>query len=355
VTHQQLFSKAHEELRHMRTGKARRLFEAAELAHYDPDSCAAGRWTCHMLEGNFNLAWKESDAISGRRKPDPHRFWDGRPLKDRKILVRCLHGLGDSLQFVRYAPLIRREAKRLSIEVQPRLKPLLEESRIAEEVIAWTEPEPEWDQQIEIIELPRIFRTTLETIPAAVPYLDVSSAPLIAPYNGSRQLRVGIVWAAGGYNPARSIPIEELAALFALSGVSFFSLQAGEECEQLDLWRNEVQTLKDVSSSVLATAKALKNLDLVITVDTMVAHLSGALARPVWTLLPYQCDWRWMLDREDSPWYPTMRLFRQAEPGTWDSVLKRVQRDLAALIHATQREYGDPQLVCSQAPAAPEA
>ncbi len=326
----------------MRVEEALRLFHLAETSGHDPDRCAAGRWTCHVLTGDFELAWRESRAIAERGNPDPQRFWDGQPLKGRSILMRCLHGLGDTIQFIRYAPLIREQARTLTIQAQPSLKLLLEQAGIAERVITWGEPEPEWDQQIEVVELPRIFGTTLNSIPSAVPYLNVPAAPVsnekkINDKNGKNGLRVGIVWASGAYNRARSISLEKLSRLFTVPGVSFFSLQGGAERTELAAWTGKIPCLHDEYDEPLATARKLKSLDLVITVDTMMAHLAGSMARPVWTLLAFHCDWRWMLGREDSPWYPTMRLFRQPAPGDWDTALHRVKTELEILAAAKQR------------------
>src|SRR5689334_18970584 len=165
VTAEQLFQQAEEQLRCVRVREALQLFNLAEQAGQDPDVCAGGRWTCHMLSGDFELAWQESDTITARAKPDPNRFWDGRPFDGRNVLVRCLHGLGDTIQFIRYIRLIREKARRVAVEVQPSLKLLLKRSHIADEVFTWGEREPYWDQQIEVIELPRAFRTTIESIP----------------------------------------------------------------------------------------------------------------------------------------------------------------------------------------------
>ena len=332
MTDEGLLREADEHLRYMRVAEALRVFNLAEQANHDPDACAGGRWTCHMLSGNFELAWRESDAITCRGNPDPNRFWDGQPFAGRSVLVRCLHGLGDTIQFIRYIPLMREKARRVALEVQPSLKSLLNESRIADEVFTWGEREPRCDQQMEVVELPRIFRTTIESIPNQVPYLEVPSVPPISPYDGSRALRVGIVWASSSFNPARSLPLERFASIFATPGTRFYSLQAGTERKELETWSTEIESLCDKTGCVLATARALKSLDLLITVDTMVAHLAGALACRIWTLLPFECDWRWMLDREDSPWYPTMRLFRQPKPSDWDPVIERVQRELHAVV-----------------------
>jgi len=330
VTSEKLFSSAGHELRQRRVAEALRLFTLAEEAGYDPDECAGGRWIGHMLAGQFESAWQESDAIAARGKPDAHRFWDGKPLQGRSVLIRCLHGLGDTLQFIRYVPLLRAMARSVAIEAQPALKLLLQQAEIADQVVTWGEPEPKWDQQIEIIELPRIFRTTLDSIPNRVPYLDVKGATQNrGEYSRSRPLQVGLVWMASSYNPARSIRFEEMAQLLDVGGIAFSSLQGRDERSDLAGWNGRVADLYD--DSVLAMARHVSGLDLVITVDTMMAHLAGAMGRPVWTLLPYEGDWRWMLEREDSPWYPTMRLFRQRKPGEWKEVIARVKEELKAL------------------------
>lgn len=332
------FQAAEQRLRGMRIEQAVSFYEAAENAGYDPDACSGGRWICHMLLGDFHTAWLESDAIQKRGQPDPHRFWDGRPFEGRHVLIRCLHGLGDTIQFIRYARLIRRHAAALTIEAQPALKLLIQQSDLADGVITWGEPEPAWDQQMEVIELPRVFRTTLETIPSEIPYVTAPSLTGVAPLDPARSLRVGVVWASSGYNTARSIPFRCVETLFATERVSFSSLQADDERAQLAPWLSQtpsrVSDCYDPSGCVLATASRIKHLDLVITVDTMVAHLAGAMAKPVWTLLPFQCDWRWMIVREDSPWYPTMRLFRQPDPGNWSAVINRVARELEMLVAA---------------------
>lgn len=330
-------ARAQNELRALRAREALSLFDAAERAQADPDVCAAGRWRCHMLLGDFELAWRESDLIDSRGKPDANRFWDGRPLEGNRILVRCLHGLGDTIQFIRYAPFIRKIARSLTIEAQPRLKTLLGQSGLADSVITWSEAEPPWDQQVEIMELPRIFRTCLETIPRGVPYISVPRSRQDLSSVGSATLRIGIAWSSGAFNPARSIPVAQIAPLLSVPGTSFFGLQSGPEHEELSLGLSRVCDFYSEVSTIHDTARVLKSMHLVITVDTMTAHLAGALAVPVWTLLPYECDWRWMLHRDDSPWYPTMRLFRQPEPGDWSAVVERLRRSLTKFVNSATR------------------
>jgi len=208
-----------------------------------------------------------------------------------------------------------------------------------DEVTTWAgrrAPQREdWDQQIEVTELPRAFRTALATIPADVPYLGVSSC---ARRRSARNLggcrrtkRIGLVWASSTWNPARSIPLASLLPVLKSSGCSFYSFQRGPRREELDSLPSlyQIHDTSRHSPEIVDTAADLLNMDLLITVDTMAAHLAGALGRRVWTLLPWEADWRWMLNRCDSPWYPTMRLFRQPSPGNWEPVVNRVARELA--------------------------
>ncbi len=320
-----LFDAAHEKLSKRRISEAIELFHAAEQAGYIADECSGGRWICRMLEGRFELAWRESDSIAQRRNPDPQRYWDGESLAGKRVLIRCLHGLGDTLQFIRYARLVRQVARHVIIEAQPKLKALLAYSDLADEVITWGEPEPRWDKQVEVTELPRIFRTEIASIPNHIPYL---RAPRFSYWPRTNSPRIGVVWNASNYNPARTIPAKSIAELFAIPGTEWFSLQAGAERFDLDRAGIVVPQLYEEGQPMLETASLLLGLDLVITVDTMTAHFAGALGQQVWTLLPFACDWRWMISREDTPWYPTMTLFRQKQPGDWGPVLVNVRHKL---------------------------
>ena len=319
----ELLLRAEQHLAAMEVGEALALFEKAERARCNSDQCAGGRWACHMLNGDFERAWLESDQIAARGNPDPDRFWSGRPLDGKRVLIRCLHGLGDTIQFIRYAPELRKKTGAVFIEAQPTLKRLLAASDLADAVITWGEPEPAWDEQVEVVELPRIFRTELGSVPNKVPYLKAPQS-----YARAASLRVGVVWSSSQYNPARSIPAEIFARLFDVPGVNFLSLQAGPERYDIKPWNGLIPSLYSEESDCLETAGKLQTLDLVITVDTMMAHLAGALRRPVWTILPHRCDWRWMLNRSDSPWYPTMRLIRQKQPGEWVPVIESLKENL---------------------------
>ena len=178
------------------------------------------------------------------------------------------------------------------------------------------EPEVEYDVDIELNELPYLFRTTLATVPADVPYIFVEPASL--PQTG--RLRVGLIWQSGDWDNRRSIPFSEVKRLALLSGVDWHILQRDAARAG---WDGSVGSISG-GDNPLDDARLMRSLDLVISVDTMTAHLAGALGVNTWTLLPIEPDWRWMLNRTDSPWYPTMRLFRQREEGKWDQVISEV-------------------------------
>ncbi len=276
-----------------------------------------------MLLGEFERAWAESDAIEKRGGVDPHRFWDGTPFNGKRVILRCLHGLGDTIQFIRYAPIIRAQAHNLIVETHPALVSLLRYAPGVDQVITWGQEAPanppEWDCQVEINELPRIFRSTPATIPSSVPYFRLPAPP--KPKRTGRK-RIGLIWSSSQWNPARSVPFELLTDALEGCSADLFSLQHGPD-------RNRLPTVRSYESDVLDTADDMLSMDLIISVDTMTAHLAGALGLPVWVLLPFAADWRWMLDRCDSPWYPTMRLFRQRSPGEWESALEALRLSLS--------------------------
>jgi hypothetical protein len=302
----------------------------AAAAPQDDDALMPDDWFTHMRRGDFAAAWEISDAVLASRAGVPswhlereyQWIWNGTPLAGKRVLIRCYHGLGDTIQFARFFPIVNAIATGSIVWAQPSLIPLLQTMRGIGRLLPLHDgtPEAEYDVDVESMELPHVFRTAVETIPNTVPYFDVEPAAL-PPRRGARERRVGVVWRAGDWGPHRSIPIDTLAALFDLPGVTFYSLQCGESDPRL-------VTLDGVDEP-LSTARVMRALDLVISVDTMTAHLAGALAVPVFTLLPYQCDWRWMDGRVDSPWYPTMRLFRQPAPGDWDSVVREVRYAIA--------------------------
>ncbi len=305
-----------------------------------PDSAEA-RWNLgltQLLLGRFKEGWAGHEWRFGQKDTVPRLFpqpmWDGSPLEGRRILLHAEQGLGDTLQFVRYAPLVQQRGGIVILECQQPLVRLLAGASGIDRLIARGHPLPEFDCHTPLLSLPAIFRTVLDTIPAAVPYIKASPEEverwreIIESHAGARSgLKVGLTWAG---NPRhrndrnRSLAPSDLSALAGLDETVFFQLQKDmTTAPDLDMIE-----LLDSTSDFLDTAAILQNLDLLISVDTSVAHLAGALGRPVWTLLPFAPDWRWMTGRSDSPWYPSMRLYRQQSRKDWAEVLGRVRGDL---------------------------
>jgi hypothetical protein len=272
-------------------------------------------WIVHMRRGDYAAAWSVSDAVLARRAGQPcgHRprheqwIWNGTPLAGKRVLVRCYHGLGDTIQFVRYAPALTALARATTWWVQPELIPLLRSVRGIGRLFPLHDGVPDlvYDVDIESMELAHAFRSTRRTLPPA-PYLDVEPRPL-EKIPGT--LDVGLVARAGAWDSRRTIPETALAPLTQLPDVRWHALR---------------------EPTIRGTARLMRALDLVVTVDSMPAHLAGALGLPVWTLLHHAADWRWMEEGETTPWYPTMRLFRQPEAGNWPAVIERVTAELAA-------------------------
>ena len=296
-------------------------------------------WTAHMRRGDFLSAWELNDWLRARSVVRPfaeaprhqQSVWDGSPVDGRRVLVRCYHGLGDTLQFIRYVPALRARAAHVSVWAQPRLLPLLGGVQGIDRLLPLHDGEPDvrHDVGVEIMELPYLFRSALETIPAAVPYLTIEPLPL--PRDGGPA--VGLVWTAGEWAAHRSIPFSRLEPLMR-APVTWYVLQGPPALHD----RPHDFGAPVGTTDIVEAARAIASLDLLITVDSMPAHLAGALGTRVWTLLAEQADWRWMERREDSPWYPTMRLFRQRRTGDWEQVVERVARELDEFAAAWRRE-----------------
>lgn len=303
-----------------------------------------------LKAGKLKEAWEhyESRWATGQLPPLQlgGRPWRGEPLNGRTIILRAEQGHGDTLHFVRYAPLVAARGGRVVLVVQPALKALLATMPGVSAVYALDEPMPEADLASPMLSLPGAFGTDLGSIPANVPYLFPPADRLLSwlgrPIPGEG-LRVGLVW-SGDPRPSllranltdrrRSLALADLAPLGRVSGVRFVSLQKGSAADQvadapagLELF-DPMAEVKDFAD----TAALVLRLDLVITVDTSVAHLVGGLGKPVWVLSRFDGCWRWLLDRDDTPWYPTMRLFRQPAPGDWATVVERAAEALSYLV-----------------------
>jgi tetratricopeptide (TPR) repeat protein len=296
-----------------------------------------------LMSGQFDEGWmryewrRKLKADENKHAPPPHPEWAGGPLKGMTLLLRAEQGLGDTIQFIRYAPLLKDRGARIIVECQPPLVALLRGAQGVDQVIARGEPLPPIDLHVRMMSLPGILGGEPRDIPANVPYLHPDPERLAywkEQLAGFAGLKVGIAWqGSAGYagDASRSIPLAFFEPLARVDGVRLFSIQKGFGVEQLDPARQSflvhdfLPLLDDHSAgSFVDTAAVIKNLDLVITSDTSVAHLAGALGIKVWVALCRVPDWRWMLGRTDSPWYPTMRLFRQTRAGDWKEVFERI-------------------------------
>jgi tetratricopeptide (TPR) repeat protein len=263
--------------------------------------------------------------------------WTGGRLDGRSILLWTEQGYGDSLQFVRYAPLVKQQGATVVVECEAALAGILGSCPGVDCVVARGDRLPAYDCHVPLVSLPHVFRTCIDTVPAAVPYLAPRPAALArwnAELSRDPSPRIGIAWRGNQENPTdrrRAIPLAQFARIAQRDDVRLYSLQVGAGREQLDHFagRSRICDLADRLADFEDTAAVMCQLDLVICCDSAPAHLAGALGVPVWVALPFAADWRWMLKREESPWYPSMRLFRQPRPGNWDAVLARIEHELA--------------------------
>ena len=292
----------------------------------------------HMLRGEFEQAWRENDAIRQRDAPDAHRFWQGEALAGQRVIIRCLHGFGDAIQFLRYVPSVRKVAASVVVEVAPRLVGLARMLEGVDEVITWGEDAPatppQWTVQIEVMELPYVFRTELRDLPIGRGYLRVPRTGL----GPAALLRVGIMGTAGSWNTSRALPSACMQAILAVRGCEFWDLGQLQGGAATDSAETVLQVDPECRNSTVGLASLIARLDLVIAVDTLAPHVAGALGKPAWVMLQFAADWRWMHGREDSPWYPSLRLFRQAGAGDWESVQDAVIHALKRLVAAKADE-----------------
>jgi len=323
--------------------EAQPFFEQALVV--DP-GYALARWNLaqvQLVQGDFARGLANSEARFLKSGPVPAKYgglrrWQGEPLGGRRLLVWAEQAFGDVIQFARYLPLLARQGGEVHFDCG--FESLLGLTRGMEgvsSVFAGERKGFEADFQVPLLSLPGLMGTRLETIPARVPYLEAPPESvsrwfdLMRPWGG---VRVGLVWAGRREpDPNRSASLAALAPLAAVPGVTFFSLQFGEEARELER-APEGMRIVDLTPSIgefADTAAAMRQLDLVISIDTASAHLAGALGVPTWVLLPFAPDWRWLLEREDSPWYPTATLFRQRRRGDWDEVAGRVGERLRVL------------------------
>jgi Tfp pilus assembly protein PilF len=334
-----------------------RKFAEAEIFYRDAIASAPDYVRAHwnlglalLAQGRFKEGWTEHEwrARTQRSWSPALNFtepaWKGEPLDGKTLLIHREQGLGDNIQFARYATLAAAQGARVVMLTYPGLARLFRTLPGVAEVVADGEPLPAFDLQAPILSLPHLFGTELETVPADIPYLRADPdqvATWRAKLAALPGLKVGLVW-AGGTRPddpdwaridlRRSLALTQFAGISGLAGVSLVSLQKGESAAQAAGF--PIADFTDEIEDFADTAALVEALDLVISVDTAVAHLAGSLGKPVWILSRYDGCWRWLDNRDDSPWYPTARLYRQTEPHRWPEVLVRIHGDLANLVHA---------------------
>ncbi len=309
------------------------------LATANDQGTAAEGWVAAMRSGSFELAWAIADAdlkavrrLGGDKHLGPRhlqRIWRGEPLAGRRVLVRCYHGLGDTIQFARFLPPLRAIAHEVTVWCQPELMPLI---RGVDRVLPLHDGNPEttFDVDIEIMEIPHAIRATRDHVTMRRPYIAAKSAGFPGSEDRST-LSVGLVWKGGSWDERREIPPRLLSKL-DLADVRLYSLQRGAASNAA----TEIGATDISTPDIEALADRLKALDLCICPDTMVAHLSAALGRETWIMLHADCDWRWPVTGCKTCWYPSARLFHQQHPGDWSAVLEDVRAALLKRIASRQ-------------------
>ena len=296
-----------------------------------------------MLTGNLEDGWPEYEWRLHTKDRIPRTFqqprWDGTPLNGRSIMVHAEQGLGDTIQFVRYLPTVQAKGGHVIFECQKNLFRLLKNNAGIDEIIekaSTSGKNSHFDVQVPLLSLPGLFGTKLDTIPSVIPYITVDPEPVKQwntriEHNGD--FKIGIVWAGSPHHKNdrnRSCKLEDFAQLAEIPGLSFYSVQKGPASAEAfnPPGGMKIINLANEMNDFTDTAAIIVNLDLVISVDTAVAHLAGAIGKPVWNLLPFAPEWRWQLNQADSPWYPGMRLFRQTQLNDWEGVFKQVKKAL---------------------------
>jgi tetratricopeptide (TPR) repeat protein len=328
--------------------RAIEYFDRAIQIRPDYGEARFNRAAIELLKGNFETGWRDYEGRSHqaiwRRNhscPETMPRWDGASFSGKRLCVHSEQGLGDTLQFVRYLPLVKALGGTVILETSEPLLELLKPSAWVDEFVVQgtgKSKDADHDMCVPLLSLPGIFNTRLDTIPASVPYLNADAVKVN--YWKKKlttvDFKVGLVWAGNPTHKkdrSRSIGLEGFRALTNIAGVRVYGLQKGDAALQAQKMADtmEIRNFGDELNDFSDTAALIENLDLVVSVDTAVAHLAGAMGKATWVLLPFVPDWRWMLERDDSPWYPGLRLFRQPEKGNWEAVLQLLATELKAI------------------------
>jgi Flp pilus assembly protein TadD len=327
--------------------------EAAIMTYREAIARQPNRWDIHLSlavlllkHGYFREGWQEyewrfqSGARSLQGPIRSYPTWQGGRFDGRTLLIWGEQGYGDRIQFVRFVSAAKRLGGNVILECDPKLVRLFTTCSGIDKVMRTGENTVKADLQLPLLSLPRVLGTTLEDLPLTIPYLfPPSDDPpelnaILVPYKD--QFKIGVVWTGNpkhAMNTSRSCTPAHFILLHQVPGVHLFSLQVSDvEAASSHLETSGITPLSSLLDDFASTAAVVRQMDLIITVDTALAHLAGALGKPVWTLLPHRAEWRWMTERLDSPWYPTMHLFRQPHPGDWQSVFAQLRKALEKLV-----------------------
>lgn len=335
---------------HLQLGEpetALKFYDRALLLRPDYAEAHMNRALVWLSLGELQNGWADYEwrwklkSLSSKMLPGPR--WDGSPLQGKRVLVRYEQGLGDTFHFVRYLADLKQRGATVIFEGKAETRAILSRTPGIDQFVDTGSNLPSYDFWTCLLSLPGHLGTTLETIPTPIPYIH----PDVSLFNAWKErmaalsgIKVGIAWQGNPQHRGdrqRSIPLRQFGDLAAVPGVQLISLQRGFGCEQIDSL-NEAFSLvtfdgvNEDADAFLRTAAIIKNLDLVVTIDSAIAHLAGAMGVPVWVAMPFAPDWRWLRGREDSPWYPAMRLFRQTELGAWSDVFSRIVKALSQRI-----------------------
>jgi len=341
MTLEQIFSKGSDEYTNGNLIAAENLFR--QVLQQCPDHPAVHFYLAQVLlaGGDYIQGWQEMAWRFKVKAADNRQFnvpiWQGEPLAGQTVLVHAEQGFGDNIQFVRYVPLLMDQGAQVIVGCKSGLKRLFSSLPGSPQIIEPGDQVAAFDYHVPLMSLPELFKTTVDTVPGNVPYLSAEPelvkvwADKLGPDEG---FKVGICWSGNPeypMNPVRSSGFQAFHTLMDLPGLRFYGLQLGDARKQADT-RPETVNYQDLADDLMSGSDAfvvdaavMANLDLVISSDTAVPHLAGALGCPVWCVLSHFADWRWLKNRGDSPWYPSMRLFRQPEPDDWKSVFDDVR------------------------------
>jgi tetratricopeptide (TPR) repeat protein len=308
----------------------------------------------YLQIGDFSKGWVKFEVRKNRIKSLKRTFCKPELISEsvngKKILVYSEQGLGDIIQFSRYLKMLKDCGAFVIFECKPQLSELFKDFDEIDLLILvnnYSENSIVYDYHISLLSLPLYFNTTLESIPLGIPYLRANPDKVKeweAKIKNVKYINIGIVWSGAESNITgkdRSCALNDFIPLFAISGIKLFSIQKSGNKEEINYSDFPVISFDSFDSvPFLDTAAIIENLDLVISIDTSIAHLAGALGKPVWTLLPYYSDWRWLLNSNDSPWYPTMKLFKQSEPGEWGKVFSAVADEIRNILILKNQDMG---------------